>query len=58
MTRRKIEDRNIRKLSRHKRGTMFVSLPKELVSELGWRGKQKVMVKRVGKKLIIKDWKE
>jgi len=36
---------------------MFVSLPKELISELGWRGKQKVVVKRSGKRLIIEDWK-
>lgn len=56
MSRRSIEERMIRKLSRHPRGTMFVSIPKELVRALGWKGKQKVVFKRSGKRLILEDW--
>jgi len=59
MARRKLEDRNIRKLGRVGRGaTMMVTLPIELVRELKWREKQKVVITKRGDKLIIEDWKE
>ena len=58
MARRSLEERNIRKLSRVGRGrTIAVTLPIELVRELKWREKQKVVVKKRGKGLIIEDWK-
>ncbi len=59
MARRKLEERNIRKLTRTGRGrSILVTLPIELVRELGWREKQKVTVRKIGKKLIIEDWKK
>tara|TARA_B100001989_G_C24413917_1_gene400487 strand:- start:420 stop:599 length:180 start_codon:yes stop_codon:yes gene_type:complete len=59
MPRRKLEDRNIRKLSRVGGGrSISVTLPIELVKELGWREKQKVVVKKRGQGLIIEDWKK
>ncbi|MFW6210088.1 MAG: AbrB/MazE/SpoVT family DNA-binding domain-containing protein [Patescibacteria group bacterium] len=58
MARRKLEDREVRKLFRVGRGhTMAVTLPIELVRELRWREKQKVTVTKRGDTLIIKDWK-
>lgn len=56
MARRSLEQRNIRKLYRDSTGTMRVTLPIELVRELKWKDRQKVVVKKSGKKLIIEDW--
>ena len=48
--RRKLEDKNIRKI--FKSGNSYaVTLPKEVVNELKWRFKQKVVVKNVEKEL-------
>lgn len=39
-------------------GSYFVTLPIEVVRELGWKEKQKVVITKVaGKKIEIKDWK-
>jgi len=57
-TKRKIEERNIRKLTRTGSGvSVSVTLPIEYVRELGWRDRQKVVVNKKGEKLIIEDWK-
>ncbi|HLP86783.1 MAG TPA: AbrB/MazE/SpoVT family DNA-binding domain-containing protein [Candidatus Paceibacterota bacterium] len=46
--------RNIQKAG----GSYFVTLPIEVVRELGWKEKQKVVItKTAGKKIEIKDWK-
>jgi len=56
MTRRKIENRNTRKI--FKSGESYaVTLPVEIIRDLGWREKQKITVKKKGKKIIIEDWK-
>ena len=59
MARRRIEERNIRKLTRMGGGrSMGLTLPVEILRNLSWREKQKVIVKRVGKRIIIEDWKK
>ncbi len=60
MGRRKLEEKNIRKLMRTGRagGSIGLTLPIEIVKELGWREKQKVIVRKYGSKIIIKDWKK
>ena len=60
MSSRKIEDRNIRKLTRmgRKGSSLGMTIPKELVEQLGWRERQKVIVKKSGNKLIVEDWKK
>lgn len=59
MARRQLEDRNIRKLTRVGGGrSITVTLPIEMIRELGWREKQKVVVKKWGKGMVIEDWKE
>lgn len=59
MARRQLENRDVRKLFRVGRGhTMAVTLPIELVRELQWREKQKVVVKKRGDTIVIADWEE
>jgi len=57
MSRRKLENRNIRKLYRTgKGGSISLTLPIALIRQLKWQTKQKVVVTLRGKTLIIKDW--
>ena len=57
MARRSLEERNIRKLTRTGRSkSIGLTLPIEMVRELKWRDRQKVVVKKSGKKIIIEDW--
>ncbi|MFC1608664.1 hypothetical protein ACFL2R_00200 [Patescibacteria group bacterium] len=58
MSRRKTEDKNIRKLVKSGNGSIGLTLPIEEVRDLGWREKQKVVVKRVRGGLLIKDWRK
>ncbi|PLX21195.1 hypothetical protein C0584_03205 [Candidatus Parcubacteria bacterium] len=54
---RKIINRSIRKI--FKSGNSYaLTLPVDLVKELGWRESQKLVVKKKGKDLLISDWKE
>jgi antidote-toxin recognition MazE-like antitoxin len=58
MGRSRIENRNIRNLQKTGGGTTYiVSLPIEIVRELGWRAKQKLEVKKYGDGILVKDWK-
>ncbi len=57
MSIRKLADKNIRKII--KSGHSFaVTLPIEMLNALNWREKQKVVVKKKGKSVIITDWKK
>ncbi len=60
MARTKTGTQQIRKLQKtgSEQGSYMLTLPKEFVRELGWREKQKVVVERKGKTLIIRDWQE
>lgn len=58
MSNKKINETEIRKLTKVGRGSIAVTLPIELVRELGWRERQKVTVKKSGKNLVISDWKK
>jgi len=58
MTTRKMEDKNIRKLAKVGNTSVGVTLPVEMVRELGWKTKQKVVVKRIHGGVEIKDWKK
>jgi len=53
---RRIENRNVRKLYKHSR-SYAITIPVEIIRELDWQKKQKVVVKKSGKKIIIEDWK-
>lgn len=56
-TRRKIGEEGIRKLTKLAGGSSYgITLPIDHIRELGWKERQKLTVKKVGKKLIIEDW--
>ncbi|MDZ7785940.1 MAG: hypothetical protein U5L95_02355 [Candidatus Saccharibacteria bacterium] len=50
-------ERNVRNLQ-NSNGTYYVTLPIELVKELKWRERQKVVVEKFGEDLKITDWKK
>jgi len=54
---RKKEDNNIRKITKVGKKSIAVTLPIKLVRELGWREKQKVVVKRVKGGVEIRDFR-
>ena len=57
MGRRKLSEKNIRKIFRTGRSrTVGITLPIEIVKKLKWREKQKIVVRRSGKKIILEDW--
>lgn len=55
MARQKEGKESVRKIQRS-RGMYFVSLPIELVRRLGWQARQKLVVKKFGKGMRVKDW--
>jgi antitoxin component of MazEF toxin-antitoxin module len=56
MTRRKLDEENIRSLM--KIGSSYaITIPLEFVKKLKWREKQKIEVKMVQDRIVIKDWK-
>ena len=57
MADKKYSDRNIRKITRN--GTSHsVSIPVEFLKQLGWKERQKVVVKKIRGGIQIKDWKK
>lgn len=57
MPRRKLENKNIRKV--FKSGASYaVTLPIEIIDELGIRKGQKLVVRERGGKIIIEDWEK
>ena len=58
MTRRKLDEENIRKLTRVGETSLAVTIPKSIVQKLKLRERQKVKVVLSGKKIIIEDWKK
>lgn len=58
MARSKKEEREVRKLTKVGKKTIAVTIPIELVRELGWREKQRVTVKKVRGGILVKDWKK
>jgi len=57
---RNLSEKNIRKITKMGgRGkTMGITLPIEILKELGWRERQKVIVILKGKTISIRDWKK
>jgi len=47
-----------RKISKTGTYTYYVTIPKNLLDQLKWKERQLVTVKRVGKRLVIEDWKK
>lgn len=57
MGRRKVGQEKIRSIQKSG-GLYTVSIPIELMRELGWRERQRVTVTKSGKKLTIIDYKD
>lgn len=55
MPRRPLGERNIRTLLRLAKRSIAVTLPIEAVRELGWKDRQKVFVRKIGKRIVIED---
>ena len=55
---RKTAENGTRKLLKLGKSSLAVTLPKNILLELGWREKQNVTVKKQGKSVVITDWKE
>ena len=58
MPTRKLEDKDIRKLTKVGKQSFAVTLPIELVRELGWKERQKVVVKKVKGGVVVRDWRK
>jgi bifunctional DNA-binding transcriptional regulator/antitoxin component of YhaV-PrlF toxin-antitoxin module len=57
MSRRKIEQRNLRSLTKVAGGSSYsVTIPIEYIRKLKWREKQKLEVKLYQDRIIIRDW--
>jgi bifunctional DNA-binding transcriptional regulator/antitoxin component of YhaV-PrlF toxin-antitoxin module len=48
----------IRKLTRVGKRSICVVIPAEFVEEMGWRERQKVVLEKKGKTVVVKDWKK
>jgi antitoxin component of MazEF toxin-antitoxin module len=55
MSQRKLKDANTRKLTRLG-ASLVVSLPCEILNQLGWQEKQKLTVKKIRGGITIRDW--
>ncbi|MDP2933186.1 MAG: hypothetical protein Q8N81_03560 [bacterium] len=54
---RKQSEQNIRKLTKMGGRSLGLTLPIELVAELKWKEKQKVVVKKIRGGLSVRDWR-
>jgi len=50
--------KNIRKLTKTDSGSYYCIIPKEFIREFGWSERQKFVVKKIGKKIVIEDWEK
>lgn len=50
--------KEVRKLTKTGRSSLYIILPKEFLKDLGWREKQKLVVERVKSGIVIKDWRK
>lgn len=58
MGRRRLGDKNIRKITKVGGQSLSVTIPIEIARELRWRDGQKVVVEKKGEGVMVKDWKE
>ena len=56
MAQQKEQNKNIRKLTRVGRGSISVTIPVEMVKQLKWKERQKVVLSLKNKKITIQDW--
>ena len=52
------DKKNIRKLTKTGGHSIGVTIPIDIVRKLKWRERQKVVVEKRGKTILIKDWEK
>lgn len=57
MADKKSTDKNVRKLTRIGKKSIGLTLPIEDIRSLGWREKQKIIVKRIKGGFEVRDWR-
>lgn len=57
MARSKKEEREVRKLTKVGRKSIAVTIPIEIIRELGWREKQRVAVKKIKGGIVVRDYR-
>ena len=57
MATKRSDETNIRKLARMGKKSIGLTLPIEIVRELGWREKQRVSVKRIRGGIVVRDYR-
>lgn len=55
---KKLSEQNVRKLTKVGKQSIAVTIPIEIIRELKWRDKQKVVVEKVRGGVLVKDWKK
>jgi antitoxin component of MazEF toxin-antitoxin module len=58
MPTQKLINQNIRKLTKMGGRSLGLTLPVELINQLGWKEHQKVTVKKIRGALVIRDWRK
>ncbi|HBB37437.1 MAG: hypothetical protein UX02_C0001G0337 [Candidatus Moranbacteria bacterium GW2011_GWC1_45_18] len=53
----KLKDKNTRKITRVGKTSLAVTIPIEIIRELGWREKQRVSVKRIRGGIVVRDYR-
>lgn len=57
MGRRPLSEKHIRSLTKVSGGRSYaIIIPKEMINDLKWRARQKLVINKRGKKLVIEDW--
>lgn len=55
MARRSFEERNIRVLIRFAKRSFAITLPIEVVRDLGWQEHQQVRIRKAGRRIVIEE---
>jgi hypothetical protein len=58
MPNKRSDEKNIRKLTKIGKQSFGITLPIEIVRDLGWRERQKLVVKKIKGGFQVKDWKK
>jgi hypothetical protein len=56
-TRKEMAKESIRKLTKSGEYSYYALLPPEWIRELNWKERQKLVLKKIGKRITIQDWK-
>jgi len=55
---KKTGESGMRKLTKVGQTSLAVTIPRDIIKKLGWKEKQKVVVKKIPGGVQIKDWKK